>query len=103
MNETFGMVYVESLFAGVPVLYTAGTAVDRYLDGLGVSIATPPKDSQAIALGLLDLWRRPEQFRENIIRAAADLFATFDPGATLARYEDDVRGAVSANLASVQR
>ncbi len=95
LNETFGMVYVESLFAGVPVLFTAGTAVDRYLDGLGVAIATPPRDSGAIAIGLLDLWRHSVRFRENIRRAAPDLFATFDPAANIARYRDDVCWAVN--------
>lgn len=91
LNETFGMVYVESLFAGVPVLYTAGTAVDRYLDGLGVAVATPPKDSGAVAVGLLSLWRHWPQFRENIRCAAPELFATFDPTANIARYQEDVR------------
>ncbi len=95
LNETFGMVYVESLFAGIPVLYTAGTAVDRYLDGLGVAIATPPKDSGAIAKGLLELWRNPARFRENIRRAAPRLFATFDPAVNIARYREDVALAVS--------
>jgi glycosyltransferase involved in cell wall biosynthesis len=95
LNETFGMVYIESLFAGVPVLYTAGTAVDRYLDGLGVAIATPPRDSGAIAAGLLDLWRHAPRFRENILRAAPQLFATFDPAMNITRYREDVRMAAS--------
>lgn len=90
LNETFGMVYIESLFAGVPVLYTAGTAVDGYIDGLGVAIATPPKDSAAIAIGLLDLWRHSARYRENIRCAAPDLFAIFDPALNIARYRKDV-------------
>ena len=94
LNETFGMAYIESLFAGIPVLYTAGTAVDGYLDGLGVAIATPPRDSGTIAFGLLELWRHPARFRENILRAAPQLFTTFDPATNIARYRDDVRMAV---------
>lgn len=99
LNETFGMVYVESLFAGVPVLYTAGTAVDRYLDGLGVAIAVPPRDSGAIAAGILDLWRSWPRFRENIERAAPELFATFDPAVNIARYQQDVRVALQQDHA----
>ena len=94
LNETFGMVYIESLFAGIPVLYTAGTAVDGYLDGLGVAIAAPPKDSGAIAAGLLDLWRHPDRFRASIARAAPQLFMTFDPATNIARYREDVHLAV---------
>jgi glycosyltransferase involved in cell wall biosynthesis len=94
LNETFGMVYVESLFAGIPVLFTAGTAVDGYLDGLGVAIAVPARDSAAIAAGLLELWRDAGRFRENIMRAGPALFATFDPVANVERYREDVRGVV---------
>lgn len=100
LNETFGMVYVESLFAGIPVLYTAGTAVDGYLDGLGVAIATPPRDSAAIAAGLLDLWRNPDHFRANILRAAPQLFAIFDPATNIARYREDVRLAVGRGFSA---
>jgi glycosyltransferase involved in cell wall biosynthesis len=95
LNETFGMVYVESLFAGIPVLYTAGTAVDGYLDGLGVAIAVPARDSAAIAAGLLELWRDARRFRQNIMRAGPALFATFDPVANVERYREDVRGVVN--------
>ena len=35
-NETFGMVYVEALLSGVPILYTAGSGIDGYLDDLYV-------------------------------------------------------------------
>jgi len=102
LNETFGMVYIESLFAGIPVLYTAGTAIDGYLDGLGVAIATPPRDSGAIALGLLDLWRNSAQYRENILSAAPELFATFDPAANIAHYRGDVGQAVSQRTSRSQ-
>jgi glycosyltransferase involved in cell wall biosynthesis len=94
LNETFGMVYVEALFAGLPILFTRGTGIDGYLDGLDVGHAVPPRDVDAIAAATLDLWRRSDTLRANIASAAPQLFATFDPATNLARYRADVRAAV---------
>ena len=91
VNETFGMVYVEALFAGIPLLYTAGTGIDGYLDGLDVGIAVPPGDVAAIAQAILHLWREAEAMRANIAAQAPKLFSIFDPQASLETYRNDVR------------
>ncbi|QKR99434.1 glycosyltransferase family 4 protein [Sphingomonas sp. CL5.1] len=96
LNETFGMVYVEALFAGVPILFTRGTAIDGYLDGLDVGRAVPPRDAKAIAAAILDLDARTVEMRAVIAAAAPRLFATFDPATSLARYNADVRAALGA-------
>lgn len=57
-NDTFGMVYTEALLAGVPVLYSAGTGIDGYLDDLDVGIRIDPLDQVSINHGIL-------QFDEN--------------------------------------
>ncbi|MBU3077186.1 glycosyltransferase [Sphingomonas quercus] len=94
LNETFGMVYVEALFAGIPILFTQGTAIDGYLDGLDVAHAVPPRDAAAIASAVLDMHRRNDGLRANIAAAAPRLFRTFDPAAALAAYAADVRAAI---------
>ena len=94
LNETFGMVYVEALFAGVPVLFTRGTAIDGYLDGLDVARAVPPGDTAEIADAVVELWRGTEQMRAHISAAAPRLFATFDPATNLERYRVDVLAAL---------
>ena len=96
LNETFGMVYVEALFAGIPVMFTAGTAIDGYLPGLDVARTVPPRDVAAIAAAIIDLWRNTEELRANIVAAAPVLFETFDPEAALSRYRQDVRDIVAA-------
>ncbi len=93
LNETFGMVYVEALFAGLPVLFTRGTAIDGYLDGLDIARTTVPRDAGDIAAAILDLWREAPRLSRNIAAAAPRLFETFDPAGTLARYRADVRAA----------
>lgn len=94
LNETFGMVYVEALFAGVPVLFTRGTAIDGYLDGLDVARTAAPRDAASIAEAILDLWRNGDRLRANIVDAAPQLFAAFDPAGVVARYRADVAEAI---------
>jgi len=50
------MVYIEALFAGVPILYSKGTGIDGFLDGLEVGIAgVDPDDTQDIGRALVAL------------------------------------------------
>lgn len=91
-NETFGMAFVEALFAGTPILYGSGTGIDGYLDGLDVGVAVKPGDTDAIARGLVRLVQDNGRFRRNISQDAAILFERLDPDLTLARY----RAAVAA-------
>ena len=80
--------------AGVPILWTRGTAIDGYLDGLDVGRAVPPKDMPAIAAAILDLARRGPEMRDAIAAAAPQLFATFDPVGVVTRYRADVDAAI---------
>lgn len=94
LNETFGMVYVEALFAGIPVLFTRGTAIDGYLDDLDVSRSAPPRDAAAIAEALLELWDGSDAFRARIAAAAPQLHAIFAPEVALDRYRADIAEAI---------
>jgi glycosyltransferase involved in cell wall biosynthesis len=97
LNETFGMVYVEALFAGIPIIYTAGTGIDGYLDGLDVGIAVPPRDATSIKAAMLTVMSSSQEMRANISAAAPTLFAIFDPGASVAAYCQDVTDAIDAH------
>ena len=95
LNETFGMVYVEALFAGVPVLFTEKTAIDGYLDGLDVARAVPPRDAAAIAEAIIALSHDHRALRRNISEAAPQLFERFDPRRSLELYRADVAGTLA--------
>lgn len=49
LRESFGLVFIEALFAGLPIVYPAGTAVDGFLDGLPFALRVDAGDPAAIA------------------------------------------------------
>jgi len=93
-NETFGMVYVEALFAGIPVLFTRGTAIDGYLDGLDVAITVPEGDPQAITQAIIELDAKTDRMRAALAASAVELHSRFDPERVIAAYRADVADAV---------
>ncbi len=48
-RETFGMVFVEALFAGVPIIYPQGMGVSGWFDGCPFAIPVPARDPDALA------------------------------------------------------
>lgn len=49
ISETFGLVFVEALFAGLPIIYPTGRAVDGYFDGCDFARGVDPLDHRATA------------------------------------------------------
>lgn len=93
-NETFGMVYPEALFAGAPILYSAGTGIDGYLDGLDVGVGVTPGNADSIRGGLVTLVRENARYRATIRESAGELFSRFNPDIVLGRYRADIEAAV---------
>jgi glycosyltransferase involved in cell wall biosynthesis len=52
LRESFGMVYVEALFAGIPVIYPKGAGIDGYLDGMPFAIPVDSRDPAEIAAAM---------------------------------------------------
>ncbi len=99
-NETFGMVYTEALFAGVPILYGRDTGIDGHLAGLDVGVAVTPGDTAAIADGLVALVARNAEMRAAIAAAGPELFRRFDPDRQIALYMADVAAGLDAQPAN---
>lgn len=55
-RESFGLVFVEALFAGLPIIYPKGASIDGYFDGLpfaiGVDARNPGDIAQAISTAI---------------------------------------------------
>lgn len=48
-RESFGLVFVEALFAGLPIVYPRNASVDGYFDGLPFAIAVDARRPREIA------------------------------------------------------
>lgn len=49
LRESFGLVFIEALFAGTPIIYPKHTAIDGYFDGCPFALGVEPRDPLAIA------------------------------------------------------
>jgi len=54
-RESFGMVFIEALLAGCPVVYPTGRAIDGYFDDCLFAIAASPRDRAAITAAMREL------------------------------------------------
>ncbi len=57
LRETFGMVFLEALFAGCPVIYPAGQAIHGYFEAKSFALPVERNDTGSIADALLQCAR----------------------------------------------
>jgi glycosyltransferase involved in cell wall biosynthesis len=66
LRETFGLVFIEALFAGTPVIYPKGTAIDGYFDGCRFAIAVNARDPRSIAEPMARACREETALKEEL-------------------------------------
>ena len=91
-NETFGMVYVEALLAGVPILHSRGTGIDGFIDFVEARVAVDPLDESSIRAGLLRLLDSQADYRDWLVRNRNRIAAAFDQDRYACEYLELVRG-----------
>lgn len=64
--ETFGMVYIEALQAGIPVIYSEGAGVDGYFDNISIGIKVNPKKIKEIQDALIKCDKNYNYFKRNV-------------------------------------
>jgi len=64
--ETFGMVYIEALSAGVPVIYSKDAGIDGFFNDMGIGIAVRHNSIQEICSALDEINNNPVKFRESV-------------------------------------
>ncbi len=70
-KEAFGVVYLEALAHGKPIIGTQGEGIAEVLDKTEVGIAVPPKNVQAIIAAIRELFRHPKRAQEMGARGKA--------------------------------
>ncbi len=66
LRESYGMVFIEALFSGIPILYSRGRGIDGFFDDVDIGYQCDPKSAQDIAHGLTYLMSIEEQLKSNI-------------------------------------
>lgn len=103
LRETFGLVFVEALFAGTPIIYPAGTAVDGYFDGHRFAIAVDARDPRSIAEAMARAWRDEAALKDELAAWQQSEHARqFMRPAIAATFADGLRQALAGSRLSSQ-
>lgn len=69
-HETFGLVYIEALSQGLPIVYSHGEGVDGYFRGNNVGLACDPRDVEDIKKKMEIILNDLDAFREQCVEEA---------------------------------
>jgi glycosyltransferase involved in cell wall biosynthesis len=65
-RETYGMVHVEAVLAGVPILWSQGRGIDGMFDGHNVGVRCDPNSPGSVAEGIRQLLASERRIKDNI-------------------------------------
>lgn len=71
IHETFGLVYVEAMSQGLPVVYTRGQGFDGYFPEDTIGRSVDPLNKTEIKDAVLYLYKNRNEFFDSCIRASA--------------------------------
>jgi len=97
--ETFGMVYLEALQAGIPFINSSGAGVDGYFSDCNVSVSVDPKSVESIKIGIKKIYSDQQGYKENIFGLTQqDYFSKFSTKRIIQDYEKAITQAISNTL-----
>lgn len=88
-RESFGLVFIEALYAGCPIAYPANCAVDGLFDGAAFALRVDARDTGAIAEAMARLLRDEAAMKSALAAwQAGDAPAIFRRAAITARFAE---------------
>jgi glycosyltransferase involved in cell wall biosynthesis len=88
LSETYGMVTIEAMAAGVPVIGTDSAGTPDILTSGRTGLLVPPRDPQALANALTKLMSNPELRAQLAAAAQKDAFERFSHHLQCSRIEE---------------
>jgi glycosyltransferase involved in cell wall biosynthesis len=98
-TESFGLVQVEAMLCGTPVVASALPGVREVIRTTGMGEIVPPGDSVALAGALERVLAGPERY----YRRRDEIEAVYDLSATVGRYEELFTAALGGRAGERQR
>ncbi len=92
-TESFGMVQVESMYCGTPVVASDIPGVRRPTQVTGMGLSSPPGDAGRLAQSILEILEDPDRFR----RPLEQIAARYSTGIVASQYEDLYEKLLSEN------
>lgn len=100
-RETFGMVFIEAVFAGLPVLHSKGWGIDGSFGSAQIGYACQPDDQADIVCGIETLIRDEAAIKASIAQLeSAGGLDLFKRDAILAAYQGLLKRTIEATLAA---
>lgn len=97
LKETFGMVYIEALFAGIPILYSMDRGVDGFFDGQNIGVRCDPTSVADIARGITTLLEHVDAMKQEIaFLQETGGFDCFRQNKVCRDYADQIAGLIEA-------
>jgi glycosyltransferase involved in cell wall biosynthesis len=86
-TESFGMVQIESMSCGTPVIASDLPGVRQAVKTTGMGKIVPPQDARALASALIEVLDRPNGF----VKDPAEIKTRYSPDTIAAEYEEVFR------------
>lgn len=101
--ETFGLVFIEALSAGIPVIYARNAGIDGYFDDYHVGVAVYHRSVEEIAGAIEEIIKNKENYKhnvENMIKAG--YLNRFTKASVGERYSEILQIACETNLMRIK-
>lgn len=89
-NETFGLVYIESLTQNLPIIYSENEGIDGYFEKNKYGVSVDPKNIKDIQKGIELLLDNYDDIQENLVEKS--FLEEFDWGYIGGKYSDLYKG-----------